>query len=165
MFGWSGTRKIVYFLKKYLEKLPTSNAQKLPTSNPTNWSRDYWLAWLLVVKGSPKLCPFESRGSNSPWKLLPRNQFSPSEITIGNMRQLWFRLSLIFKISCFYLCFLSSGKEGSRARILDIILASFEGVYSLDFSRHFSCVFKALLKRLIYAAFWARWNDGLPAVH
>ena len=50
----------------------------------------------------------------------------------------------------------SFGKEGSRARILDIILASFEGVYSLDFSRHFSCVFKALLKCLIYAAFWAR---------
>ena len=86
----------------------------------------------------------------------PREQFSPSEMTIRKKGYFRFRLNLMFKISCFYLCFLSSGKEGSRARILDIILASFEGVYSLDFSRHFSCVFKALLKRLIYAAFWAR---------
>ena len=86
----------------------------------------------------------------------PREQTSPSEMTIRKKGHFRLRLNLIFKISCFYLCFLSSGKEGSRARILDIILASFEGVYSLDFSRHFSCVFKALLKRLIYAAFWAR---------
>ena len=86
----------------------------------------------------------------------PREQTPRSEMTIRKKGHFRLRLNLMFKISCFYLCFLSSGKEGSRARILDIILASFEGVYSLDFSRHFSCVFKALLKRLIYAAFWSR---------
>ena len=79
-----------------------------------------------------------------------------SEIDFGKKGLFRLRLNLPCKISYFYLCFLSSGKKGSRARILDIILASFEGVYSLDFSRHFSCVFKALLKCLIYAAFWAR---------
>ena len=65
-----------------------------------------------------------------------REQFSPSEMTIRKKGHFRLRLKLILKIiSCFYLCFgfLSSGKEGSRARILDIILASFEGVYSLDF--------------------------------
>ena len=80
-------------------------------------------------------------------------QFSPPEMTIRKKGHFRLRLNLIFKICCFYLCFLSSGKEGSRARVLDIILASFDGVYSLDLSRHFSCVFKALLKRLMCAAF------------
>ena len=85
-----------------------------------------------------------------------RDQPIASEIDFGKKGRFWTCLNLIFKISCFCLYFLSSGKEGYWARILDIILASFGGGCSHDFLRHFSCVFMALLKRLIFSDFCAQ---------
>ena len=78
-----------------------------------------------------------------------REQFSPSEMTIGKKVHFRLRLNLIFKISCFCLCFMQSAIMSYQLRILDIIWASFGGDYSLVFSSHFWHSFDAFLKSVL----------------
>ena len=101
------------------------------------------------------LIRFERRHFMHPINRL-REPAIASEIDFGKKGLFQLRLNLPCKISYFYFCFLSSGIEGSRLRILDIILASFGGDYRLRFLRHFSCIFQALLKRFIHTPFLAR---------